>query len=793
MMMTMIGSLALPDDVLGQVTSFENTCGSSASAVGNCSAAIGDSAYAGGNNSISLGYSSRATNSHSGAFGVQTDASGDRAMAVGPYAVATGQLSCAFGNRVTAGAAQSTAIGLGVSTASGASNSFVMGNGSLQNGTSYSMMFVMNSDVPTFYMSNAGGASGSFSKIGIATTSPESLFHVRDSIRLGLTGSAPGTLIFNNSAGNTVAINTPASMSDQIYTLPTAEGVDGDVLIYTTGGQLTWGSGGTATDDWRLAGNNNATASSKLGTLNNQHLKVYANNAERMRVQTDGNVGIGTTAAIGTLHLDNAADSSHTELVIERSGNGAEANLRFNVGSNKRARIGLPTDAFDNDLYYDVLQNNKDHIFRVNFSGNTDYEVMRIEGQYANVGIGEDTVAAKLHVMCEPNQSGSAIISRFGIQGIDEPMFLQVANQEFSSSLFAPIVQGTTNGTGKPGFMFRGMVDVDATDTGIQPVVQFQARKNESDSSNVKIRVRPLFQFSNNTTPLVTIVSDSTGNAGRTGIGTTTPSGTLHVNGQTYVADIPAGSGAVVYWNSGTGLLNDGTSSSMHFKEDVEDLNFDMEAFLSLRPVSFKWKELYGGTSDVGFIAQETENAFAPLCEMRYAKTYFPDGSILRDSLNLPVHDTTQLEAYGVKYHKLPVYLFALARKQQQEIDALTQLVEQLADQINNCCSSNGSMKMTGDSDSEVKLLDSKSEFVLLRNDPNPFLDYTDIKYDNTGCYDCELIITDIQGRILKRISIRDDAGTVRIYSSEIGLGIYNYTLLQEGQVVGNGRMVSSK
>src|SRR5438045_2148665 len=55
---------------------------------------------------------------------------------------------------------------------------------------------------------------------------------------------------------------------------------------------------------WSLAGNSNATSSSKLGTTNSVDLRILTNNTERMRITTAGSVGIGTTSVNSSAKLD---------------------------------------------------------------------------------------------------------------------------------------------------------------------------------------------------------------------------------------------------------------------------------------------------------------------------------------------------------------------------------------------------------------------------------------------------------------------------------------------------------
>jgi hypothetical protein len=57
--------------------------------------------------------------------------------------------------------------------------------------------------------------------------------------------------------------------------------------------------------DWKLIGNADATSSSKLGTTNKIPLRIFTNNQERMRLDTQGRFGIGTITPAFTLDVSN--------------------------------------------------------------------------------------------------------------------------------------------------------------------------------------------------------------------------------------------------------------------------------------------------------------------------------------------------------------------------------------------------------------------------------------------------------------------------------------------------------
>ena len=69
---------------------------------------------------------------------------------------------------------------------------------------------------------------------------------------------------------------------------------------------------------WSLAGNNNASPASKLGTTNNISLRFYTNNIQRMIINStpaQGFVGIGTTTPTERLHVNSAAGTNDDKTI----------------------------------------------------------------------------------------------------------------------------------------------------------------------------------------------------------------------------------------------------------------------------------------------------------------------------------------------------------------------------------------------------------------------------------------------------------------------------------------------
>src|ERR1700741_1273174 len=71
---------------------------------------------------------------------------------------------------------------------------------------------------------------------------------------------------------------------------------------------LIYGNAQNSSPYWSLAGNSNATSSSKLGTTNAVPLRLLTNNSVRIYVSSGGSVGIGTTSPSYKLHVVGGAN-----------------------------------------------------------------------------------------------------------------------------------------------------------------------------------------------------------------------------------------------------------------------------------------------------------------------------------------------------------------------------------------------------------------------------------------------------------------------------------------------------
>ena len=107
-----------------------------------------------------------------------------------------------------------------------------------------------------------------------------------------------------------------------------------------------------------------------------------------MRIDSSGNVGIGTTSPTSALHVNSAG---HTEVIIDSGGTGFESKLTF-TADNQRSQIRGGYQGGGGGYL----------TFRTDTTGGSDLERMRIDSS-GNVGIGTTSPTTQFTVTKSAN------------------------------------------------------------------------------------------------------------------------------------------------------------------------------------------------------------------------------------------------------------------------------------------------------------------------------------------------------------------------------------------------------
>jgi hypothetical protein len=217
-----------------------------------------------------------------------------------------------------------------------------------------------------------------------------------------------------------------------------------------------------------------ANTNSGIWHRENGYFNIATNNTERLRIDSSGNVGIGTTNPSSEFHLSSAAP------VITATATNAGSGLRLNV-------VG------GGDVVFRIQDNGTER-FRLNSSG--------------NVGIGTTSPNGKLDVFTGTSGSNA------DISGMDNG---SIIFGNASSSTAAPSIVGKSNNN-------VGLILQSATnDSNTSADMHFNVREN--NNSDFSTTTTAAFQFRRFATVLATILRN-----GNLGLGTTTPSANLHIN-----------------------------------------------------------------------------------------------------------------------------------------------------------------------------------------------------------------------------------------------------------------------
>ncbi len=211
--------------------------------------------------------------------------------------------------------------------------------------------------------------------------------------------------------------------------------------------------------------------------------------------------------------------------------------------------------------------------------------------------------------------------------------------------------------------------------------------------------------------------------------------------------------------------------SDANLKENIANEMNVLESISKLRPVTYSYKNVDGinlsKNKQHGFISQEMADVFPELTKDVTKPVFDKEGKV-----------TSELTFKAINYDGMISILTAGLIELNGELVALK---EELANY------------KAGDEVRKNLLQDTSvgNEFFMEQNTPNPFDNQTTIRYQlSKGNYQASIAVFDLNGKLIKDYSINKNNGELVISSSEIGKGMFLYSLIQNGQELITKKMI---
>ncbi|TRU85932.1 MAG: tail fiber domain-containing protein [Microcystis novacekii Mn_MB_F_20050700_S1] len=377
-------------------------------------------------------------------------------------------------------------------------------------------------------------------------------------------------------------------------------------------------------------------------------LAIYTNNAERVRINSDGKVGIGLT------------DISHRLTIYSTD----KKTLRL-IGPNNHG-VGAQLNFGDQDEVYLTENEDKKLLIHADTQINLDS---------TSVGIGITNPQAKLHV-----NGGNAVISgKVGIGTTTPKIHLAIGDDDTGLQQQGDgILAIYTDNIERVRFDKQGNVGIGTSrpKRKLQVVGDLILGKDE-------INKKFIFHCRTEGEGFLQITHDKSGDddtwdwgqgitlkrGGKVGIGTTDPQAKLHVVGAIRVDSVPVWNGSSEYdvtWaaykrsEDPNAHLNyiAREGSSERYKQNIMPLEDDFQKILSLEPKAYQMKEGHGNEDEwqFGYIAEELDQLGLKSLVV-YDRSGRPD---------------------GIQYKKMCIYLNEVVKSQQSYLERLENKVNEL-------------------------------------------------------------------------------------------------------------------
>ena len=357
-------------------------------------------------------------------------------------------------------------------------------------------------------------------------------------------------------------------------------------------GDIQLGGSDTRLIRFRNAANNDHASIGELngGLVLSGHSAANVAGHEHLFINNQGNVGIGTIAPSGKLHVSSGTDGD-AKLIIEADTD--DDNEDDNPILIFKQDGGIEESAIEqthNELHIrNSISSGGGLVFDVGAVNGYENaaEAMRIIPD-GKIGMGTASPAEKLDVQGNIAHSGG-LYSRGPSYTFE---WMRFADHQWGNSLVLGAGGNTILGggefawTAQPNFGTSDETLVLGSDSNISFFTNTQ--NGWDDRKNVMFLT----------------------NSARVGINTSSPSTDLDVNGQMRIRNIPAGSGSQWLVKDGSGNIRV-QASDFRLKKNITSIENSLDKVMHLDGKYFDWKD--DSRHDIGFIAQDVEKILPEL------------------------------------------------------------------------------------------------------------------------------------------------------------------------------------
>jgi hypothetical protein len=266
-----------------------------------------------------------------------------------------------------------------------------------------------------------------------------------------------------------------------------------------------------------------------------------------------------------------------------------------------------------------------------------------------------------------------------------------------------------------------------------------------------------------------------------------------------------AGSNKVCIGNTSVtsikGQVSFTTYSDERFKMNIRNEIHGLDFINSLRPITYNVDIdklnhfMYGSRADTLFKSDLMKKSISKSSKIIYNGFSAQEVESAARKLNFEFSGVDKPEnpdksPYGLRYSDFVVPLVKAVQELSTANDSLKQEISNLQMQINDISQQLNDLK-TGRSLS-VPIVGSS---YLIQNAPNPFNSNTTIRYFvSENSFSAQIIITDLNGHILKNISINNKGeGQTLIKADFLAAGNYTYTLMVDGKRIDTKQMTLTR